>query len=308
MKKIWIDCDPGIDDAMMLAMVKASEDKLKVIGISSVAGNQYSDIVTNNALKLASLLNIEAPVVRGAREPLIQPMKPCPEVHGPTGLGYTILPETEKEVASEHGISFMYQTIMEQEERVTIVPTGPLTNIALLLKLYPEVKDHIEELVIMGGASVIGNASATAEFNIYTDPEAAKIVFSSNLNITVCSLDITNYCGIDGENIEKLKNSSNRTQHLCGEIMEFAYNQNEARINGLLSLHDVCTIIYLTNPEVYKGIRIIVDVDCNEGINRGATICDKREYRNLQQCNVNWLTDVNQEAWLNVVLRNFWTI
>lgn len=307
MRKIWIDCDPGIDDAMMLAAAKASEDILDIIGISSVAGNQTTQIVTPNILGLASLFRIDAPVVRGAIEPLIQPMDPWLG-HGPTGLGNVVLPKMDKKLASENGVIYMYQTIMSQKEKVTLVATGPLTNMALLLKLFPDVKEKIEEMVIMGGGSVIGNATATAEFNMYTDPEAAKIVFHSGVPVTVCSLDITNYCGIDQENVLKLKNSEQLIQNLLGEMLDYFLEQNEANTNNILNLHDVCTIIYLTNPEVYEGMSTIVDVDCNQGANRGATLCDKREYRDLSKCNANWLTKVDQKAWLDVVLEKLWTL
>ncbi|MBQ0065176.1 MAG: nucleoside hydrolase [Firmicutes bacterium] len=307
MRKIWIDCDPGIDDAVMLACAKASEKDLKVLGISSVAGNQTTDIVTRNALNLAYLLGLDVPVVRGAREPLIQPMVCCEEVHGPTGLGYVVLEDSDKTLASEHGISYMYETIMK-EEKVTLVPTGPLTNIALLLKTYPEVKEHIEELVIMGGASIVGNASATAEFNIFTDPEAAKIVFHAGLPITLCSLDVTHYCGIDLENILQLKNSGKKIESVYGEMLNFCYFQEDAAHEGLLNLHDVCTILYLTNPELFTGIKVSVDVDCNMGPNRGATMCEKRQFRDLSKCNVNLLDSVNQEEWLKILLNKIWAL
>ena len=181
---IWIDCDPGIDDAVALAMAAASRDRLHILGISTVAGNQTSDRVTGNALKLASFLGMDdVPVVRGARGPLVREVEPAGDIHGATGLGNCELPATTKQTASESGIFYMYSRIMElpEEEKVTLVPTGPLTNIALLLRTFPQVQARIEKIVLMGGSSSGGNVTPAAEFNIWADPEAAQMVFAAGL-------------------------------------------------------------------------------------------------------------------------------
>ena len=153
---IWIDCDPGIDDAVALAMAAASRNQLNILGISTVAGNQTSDRVTGNALKLTTFFGMDdVPVVRGARGPLVRPVEPAEDIHGADGLGGCGLPETEKKTASESGIFYMYSRIMglPEGETVTLVPTGPMTNIALLLRTFPEVKERIGRIVFMGGSS-----------------------------------------------------------------------------------------------------------------------------------------------------------
>ena len=138
---IWIDCDPGIDDAVALAMAAASREQLHLLGVSTVAGNQTSDRVTGNALKLTTFFGMDdVPVVRGARGPLVRPVEPAEDIHGADGLGGCALPETEKTTASESGIFYMYSHIMglPEGETVTLVPTGPMTNIALLLRTFPD--------------------------------------------------------------------------------------------------------------------------------------------------------------------------
>ena len=149
---IWIDCDPGIDDAVALAMAAASRNQLNVLGISTVAGNQTSDRVTGNALKLTTFFGMDdVPVVRGARGPLVRPVEPAEDIHGADGLGGCGLPETEKKTASESGIFYMYSRIMglPEGETVTLVPTGPMTNIALLLRTFPGVKERIGRIVML---------------------------------------------------------------------------------------------------------------------------------------------------------------
>ena len=203
-KNIIIDCDPGIDDAVALAAAFANRDKLNILGICTVAGNQSIDKVTENALRIVNFLGApEIPVAKGASEPLVKKACPAATVHGENGLGNTELPKGDNVIVSNNAITFMEETIrnLPEGEKITLVPLGPLTNIALLLKVYPEVKEKIDEICLMGGSASGGNVTATAEFNIWHDPEAAKIVFESGVNVVMCGLDVTRICGLDKEHI-----------------------------------------------------------------------------------------------------------
>ena len=276
-RNIWIDCDPGIDDAVALAMAAASRDQLNILGISTVAGNQISDRVTGNALKLASFLGMEdVPVVRGARGPLVRPVEPAGDVHGSTGLGDCQLPAATKQTASESGIFYMYTRIMELPagEQVTLVPTGPLTNIALLLGPFPEVRQRIEQIVLMGGSSSGGNVTPAAEFNIWADPEAAHMVFGAGLPIAMCGLDVTLKSGLDGAQIKKLCQSDRKVEQACGQMLSFYLNttRHEGEEN-MVAIHDAVTILFLTDPDLFSGKNAAVQVDCSWGENRGRTIC-----------------------------------
>lgn len=278
-RNIWLDCDPGIDDAVAFAMAAASREQLNICGISTVAGNLTSDRVTDNALRLAAFLGMkDVPVVRGAFGPLTRPVETGDEIHGEFGIGNYMLPETDKSVVSEHAVPYMYDTIMNlpEGEKMTLVPTGPLTNIALLFRVYPDVKEKIEKIVLMGGSSVEGNMTPTAEFNIWADPEAAKMVFDFGLPIVMCGLDVTNQCGLTRAQIMELRNSENEVEHAFGIMLQF-YADSPAYANfDMICIHDAVTILYLTNPELFKGFDTSVDVDCTADINRGMTVCDKR--------------------------------
>lgn len=278
-KNIWLDTDPGIDDAVAFAVLIANRDKVNICGISSVAGNQTSDRVTINALKLTEFLGADdIPVVRGAREPLLREPVDAGEIHGKSGLGYLELPEPEKKVAAENGIPYMRDVIMTlpEGEKMTIMPVGPLTNIALLFKTFPEVKERVEEIVLMGGAAVGGNITPTAEFNIWEDPEAAKIVFSSGVPIVMCGLDVTHQCGLTRQQVKELRESTGRVQHAYGEMLTFYFDSPAYENSDRVYIHDATTAIYIIYPELFGGRKMRVDVDCSEGMNRGMTVCDMR--------------------------------
>jgi inosine-uridine nucleoside N-ribohydrolase len=300
---VWIDCDPGIDDAIALAAAAASQDALHIHGISTVAGNQTIERVTNNALALSSFLKLDVPVVRGAEGPLTRAKEDAGHVHGETGLGNTVLPKTEKQAEKGNTFQLIRDAIMNlpEDEKMTLVPVGPLTNIALLLKVYPEVSTRIKEIVLMGGGT-FGNRTPTAEFNIWGDPEAAKIVFDSDLPIVMCGLDVTHKSGLDRNQVEAMFTSQNEVQQAFGDMLKF-YFDSPAYINSdLVHIHDAVAVIYVTNPEIFKGIQVSVDVDCTDDINRGMTVCDLRKTAPKAGRNVTLLNDIDLTAFQNILL------
>ena len=303
---IWMDCDPGIDDAVAIAVAAASQDKLNICGISTVSGNQTSGLVTDNALKLAAFLGLEnIPVVRGAGEPLMRKIETADYVHGENGLGNCELPKTSKTVASENGILFIRDYIMRMPEndRITLVPTGPLTNIALLLKTFPEVKGRIEKIVSMGGSSIGGNVTAAAEFNIWADPEAAKIVYQAGIPVVMCGLDVTTRCGLTREQVFALNESSSIVQRDYGQMLKFYFDAPDNRDSDLLWIHDAVTVLYLTDPWLFSGEYAEVDVDCTSDINRGMTICGIRKSVKDENASVLLLNKVDLEAFQKVLLK-----
>ncbi len=281
-RNIWIDADPGIDDASAFALALANRDRLNVLGISTVAGNQTLDNVTANACKLTVFLGAEdVPVARGAGGPLLRELIDAADIHGPTGLGYGVVPATDKKEVSCHAAAFMYETFMglPAEEKLTLVATGPLTNVALLLKTFPDVKQKLEQIVLMGGAAVGGNITPTAEFNIWEDPEAAKIVYSAGVPIVMCGLDVTHQCGLDREQVAALVNSGGRVQTEYGKMLQFYFDSPAYLYSEIVSIHDTATIMYLLEPDMFRGERMHVQIDCSEGFNRGMTVCDMRKER-----------------------------
>ncbi|KRM55150.1 nucleoside hydrolase [Lacticaseibacillus sharpeae] len=276
MKNIWLDSDPGIDDAVAFAMAAASSDELNVLGITAVSGNQSSDRVTRNALRLSAMLGMDdVPVVRGAREPLIKKVADAAEFHGESGLGHFTAPATAKTVAAKNGLLYMAVSILSlpAEQKVTLVPTGPLTDIALLLKTFPDVRERIERIVFMGGSSIGGNVTDKAEFNIWADPDAAQIVLHSGIPTVMCGLDITLQCGLTKPQIAALLADTDPIKNAYGQMLSFYANVPGNEEEPLVAIHDAVTIIYLTHPELFGGKFVTVDVDCGKGAGNGETIC-----------------------------------
>lgn len=277
--KIWFDCDPGIDDSIALGLALANSDKFDIIGISGVGGNANVDQVTENLVRLVSLLNRkDIPIYKGAAKPLARPLRDAVAVHGSTGLGFAVLPETDKVAEKENTIVAMYNAIKNCSEKVTLIPTGPLTNIALLLSTFPDVTENIEQIILMGGAAVGGNATPYAEFNIYTDEVASKMVFDSGVKLIMCGLDVTMKCGIHENENNKLVNSDNFIHKSFGLMMKHYIDRRvygEARI---AYLHDAVTFMYLLHPEIFDGFYATVNVPIGEVERRGqtqTTPCDK---------------------------------
>lgn len=297
-RKIIVDCDPGIDDAFALALAAANLETFDVLGITTVSGNLPIEQTTENALRLSVFYGMkDIPVAVGAGVPLVRTPLTAVAVHGVNGLGNVDIPETDKAPVSGNAVTFMKELIdaLPEGEKVTIVPTGPCTNIALLLRVFPEVKERIEEIVLMGGAAIGGNITMSGEFNIYEDPEAAAIVFDSGLPIVMCGLDVTGKCGLGREELAVLMNSEGSIAGALGKMLEF-YFENESNYgHDIASIHDASTIMYLLHPEIYKGVRMPVTVDCSEGLNRGATICDTRVWTYENEPTTTVLMDADNE-------------
>lgn len=303
-RNIWIDCDPGIDDAVMLAMAAASRDKLNILGISTVAGNQTIDTVTENALRLADFLGLsDIPVVRGAKGPLTRKKSDAADVHGKNGIGDVELPVPTKTLDSLNAVPYMRDVIMNlsEGEKITLVPTGPMTNIALLLKTFPEVEEKIDQIVLMGGSTAEGNVTMTAEFNIWADPEAGKIVYDSNLPIAMFGLDVTNQCGLYRSQVAEMVKSEHKVKAALGQMIDFYFKSPAYIDREMTCLHDAATILYLTDPEIFGFFYGPITVDCGEELNRGCTICDKRATTNYTENRVKIFNQVDLEKFQQVL-------
>lgn len=280
-RKIIMDCDPGIDDAIALCLAAAHPEAFEIIGITTVAGNQTIEKTTENALRLSCFYGLkDVPVAMGAVCPIVRPALTAADIHGANGIGDVYIPETEKKPASRNAVTFMKELIdaLPEGEKVTIVPTGPCTNVGLLLRVFPEVKERIEEIVLMGGAALGGNITATGEFNVYEDPEAAAIVFDSGLPVVMCGLDATEKCGFDREMAAKLAASEGKIISTVGKMVQFYFTGPSYENQHIACIHDSVTFMYMLHPEIFKAVKMPVKVDCSEGTNRGMTICDTRTW------------------------------
>ena len=273
-KEIIIDTDPGIDDAVALAIALYSEE-IDVKLITTVAGNVGLDQVTSNTLKLLNHFEKKVPVAAGSASPLIIEAIDASDVHGASGMeGYDFEEPSHDLLLEEHAVNAMYQVIMENERPITLVPIGPLTNIALLLKMYPEVKHGIAEIVLMGGSASRGNKGVMSEYNIHFDPEAAKIVFSSGLPIVMVGLDVGMKALVLPEDSEKMK-----AMNEVGKVMHclFKYYRGGSMKTGL-KMYDSCAMAYLLKPDMFEVVETFVDIELNGGLTKGCTVVDLRGY------------------------------
>jgi pyrimidine-specific ribonucleoside hydrolase/ribosylpyrimidine nucleosidase len=302
---VWIDCDPGIDDCVALAIASASQDLLDIRGISAVSGNLGNKIVTENALRIASYFGMnQIPVVSGAKSPLLRKVENAASIHGKSGLGNYELPETDKQLTSDNALLYIRNVLLElpENQKMVLVPIGPLTNIALLIKTFPEVIKKIEKLVLMGGSLSGGNVTKEAEFNIWADPEAAKIVFDSELSIVMCGLDVTGKCGLTREHVQILHTSESPKQKALGEMLQFYFDTFMYRDSTLVNIHDAVALLYLTNPLLFKGNKEYIDVDCTHGLKRGKTFVCSEDTENLTKKKVLVLNEVDLEAFQKIFM------
>src|SRR5699024_1079832 len=258
-RSIIIDTDPGIDDVVAITAGLFSE-KLDVRLLTTVGGNVGIENTTKNAVDLVTFLGKDTPIAKGSAGPLHGSAKTAPEVHGSTGIGeYQFEVEGNSALlAKENAILELRNRIIHSEEPVTLVPIGPLTNIALLLKTFPEVKANIAQIVLMGGAVEGGNATPVAEFNIFADPHAAKIVFDADIDIVMCGLDATSQTSVSMTDLEQVKQQGSIGEMIY-EMLQF-YKTGGAYTDDAIAIHDVCTILYLTRPELFETRRAKVNV------------------------------------------------
>ncbi|MCL2128336.1 MAG: nucleoside hydrolase, partial [Treponema sp.] len=252
MKKtpVIIDCDPGHDDAIALILAFAREE-LDVKAVTVTAGNQTVDKTLLNAKKILSFIGKRPPVAAGASRPLVRELVTAASVHGESGLDGPEIPDPDFDEEPVTAVQLLRRTILESPDPVTLVPTGPLTNIALLLSAHPEVKGNISRISLMGGGIETGNWTAAAEFNIYVDPHAADIVFRSGLPITMAGLDVTHKAMITDEEAEKLRASGGKVAALVADLIAFYGRLHAKQGFAGAPLHDPCAVAWLVRPEIF---------------------------------------------------------
>jgi pyrimidine-specific ribonucleoside hydrolase len=273
--KILIDCDPGHDDMMAILLACASPE-LELLGVSTVAGNQTGEKTHRNALRTLTLIGrTDIPVARGADKPLLRALTVAPEIHGVSGLDGADLPEPRFQGLPEHAADFLIRTVMGSREPVTLVPTGPLTNVALALLKQPELARRLQRIVLMGGAVYDSNITPAAEFNIYVDPEAAKIVFGCGAPIVMVGLDVTNKARLSFEDISEIASWNGKVSRVVAPLLRF-FAQANKHIFGFdgAPLHDALAVAHLVRPEVIKTRKMNVEIETSGELSRGRTVAD----------------------------------
>ncbi|WP_324010966.1 pyrimidine-specific ribonucleoside hydrolase RihA [Aeromonas hydrophila] len=274
---VILDCDPGHDDAIALILALASPE-LKVLAVTTSAGNQTPDKTLNNALRILTLLGRDdIPVAAGAPKPLARELIIADNVHGESGLDGPKLPDPAFAPVAMTALELMAKCLRESPEPVTLVPTGPLTNIALLLAAHPELKSKIARIVLMGGAAGPGNWTPAAEFNIYVDPQAADMVFKSGLPITMCGLDVTHEAQVMDEDIARVRAITNPVAQCVAGLLDFfmIYHRDPKWGFAGAPLHDPCTIAWLLAPALFHGVECRVDIETGGTHTSGMTVVDR---------------------------------
>lgn len=300
---IIIDCDPGHDDAIALILALASP-KLNVLAVTTSAGNQTPDKTLRNALRILTLLGRhDIPVAGGAPKPLLRELIIADNVHGESGLDGPALPEPGFAPQALTAVELMAKTLRASTEPVTLVPTGPLTNIALLLSAHPELKAKIARIVLMGGSAGPGNWTPAAEFNIYVDPEAAEMVFGAGVPITMCGLDVTHAAQVMDEDIERIRAITNPIARTVAELLDFFMIYHRDPKWGFVGapLHDPCTIAWLLRPDLFTGIECHVSVETQGQYTVGMTVVDR--YRlSLHEPNATVLLGVERQGFIDLLV------
>jgi purine nucleosidase/pyrimidine-specific ribonucleoside hydrolase len=265
---ILLDCDPGHDDAIALLLALAS-DEVELRGVTTVAGNQTLEKTTDNAIRVLELVGRgDVPVAAGAERPLVREPRVAANVHGETGLDGPDLPPARARPESEHAVDFLAARV----SGTTLVATGPLTNVALLLARHPLARP--ERIVLMGGAIAEGNVTPAAEFNIWADPEAAARVFASGIDLTMVGLDVTHRALFTSAHAERLRDSG-RTGSVVAELLDF-YGVFHREVYGFdgSPIHDAVAVAHVIDPTLLETRFLNVQVDCASELCRGRTVVD----------------------------------
>jgi inosine-uridine nucleoside N-ribohydrolase len=271
---VLIDCDPGHDDAMALLLALASPE-LELLGVTTVHGNQTLAKTTANALRVLEFAGRgDVPVAAGADRPLVREARVAEHVHGETGLDGPDLPPPQGAPVAPHAVDFLADRLRSAGRPVTLIPTGPLTNVALLLARHPDVAADVERIVLMGGAIAEGNVTPAAEFNIWADPEAAARVFASEIDVTMVGLDVTHRALMTSEHAERLR-AAGRVGAMVAELWAF-YHRFHARVYEFpgAPVHDALAVAHVIRSGLLRTEHRNVEVDCASELCRGRTVVD----------------------------------
>ncbi|MEG1606223.1 MAG: nucleoside hydrolase, partial [Clostridia bacterium] len=248
-QKLILDCDPGHDDAVAI-MLAAGSPELELLGITVVSGNQTIEKTANNGLHVCQHLNIDVPVYAGSAQPMVRNRPPiADDIHGQTGLDGPVFAPLNRKLQPEHAVLYLIDTLDRSDGDITVVTTGPMTNLAMAMRLQPRIVPKIKQIVFMGGTYGLGNVTPAAEFNIVTDAEAAYVVFTCGRPLTMVGLDVTRKVLCLPAIIDRMQRLNTKSATLFADMMRF-FNQTQKAVFGWEGgpLHDPVTIAYLLDP------------------------------------------------------------
>ena len=264
---VWFDTDIGVDDAAALLVLGKVRD-VEIVGVSAVVGNVILDNSYANARKVAHLMGLDCPVYRGADRPLLKPLRMAAFIHGVDGLGGAELPPSPAPETEEPAWDALYRAAEAEQGELQVIAVGPLTNLAIAFAKYPDLKDRLKRILIMGGSGRQGNMTPAAEVNMWADPHAAQAVFQSGVPIVMCGLDVTNRVCLTEEEVQAV------IGHDSPVCRFFRAATGLLRNGGGLWLHDICPVVYLAHPEYFSGREAGVAVETRGTITNGKTVTD----------------------------------
>lgn len=274
-RKIVLDCDPGHDDAIAIMLACASPE-IELLGVTTVAGNVTLEHTTRNALRVLDLIGrADIPVAAGRDGPLIRKLSTAAVMHGESGLAGPLAIEPSRSKSHLTALQFIEEVLRQADEPITLVATGPLTNIADIVTKLPTVHQLIREIVIMGGAIELGNWTPAAEFNIWVDPDAAKIVFESGLPLTMIGLEVTHEAWLSGEHADQLRGTGQAGQYVAELLDHFVkFHQDRFGWPGA-PIHDAVTIAHLIDPTLVTTLAMNVQIETLSPLCMGRTVADR---------------------------------
>lgn len=304
MRTIIIDTDPGMDDAIAILLALAFPESLSVAALTTVAGNVSIEKVTANALRLLSFARARVPVAAGAAGPLAgKPPLEAAHIHGDDGIGGVTLPASALAADPRGALDLAADILRASEVPVDLVPIGPATNIALLLRAHPELKSKIGLVSFMGGSASAGNRTPAAEFNVYADPEAARELFASGLPIVMSGLDVTHKAYLTAAEVRALSARGPASRLAADIVSRYAARYEKAGMSGA-AIHDACAVAYLVRPELFSGEDRFVDVELAGELTRGMTVVDRRPGTKAVP-NARVLLDVDRAAFVDFLFDGF---
>jgi len=302
-RPIIIDCDPGQDDAVALFLAMASPDELNILGITTVAGNVPLKLTERNTRMMCDVANSQAPVFAGCARPMVREAISAEYIHGETGINGIDVFEPKTPLQEKHAVDFIIDTLLQKDKvPVTLIPTGPLTNIATAIERNPAILPHIEEIVIMGGAMREGgNRTPSAEFNILVDPHAAEIVLNCGRPITLMGLDITHKVLSTEERVARIGKLNNPVADATVGMLSFFHRYDTEKYSSRgTPLHDPCTVAWLLQPELFKTKLCNVSVETESELTLGHTAVDFWHVTDRPK-NVNWAFDIDADGFFDLL-------
>ena len=304
-RQIIIDCDPGQDDAICLLLAMSSPDDLDILGVTTVAGNVPLDLTERNARQMCDIAGRgDVSVYAGCSRPMVRDLVTAEHVHGSTGIDGIDIVEPTQALEEQHAVDFIVQTLRAaDDDSITLVPMGPLTNIGQAITGNPEILAKVEQIVLMGGAMREGgNISPSAEFNILVDPHAADVVFRCGRPITVMGLDVTHQVLSTPERRDRIRAIDNDAARATAGMLDF-YNRHDSVKYGIKGapLHDPCTVAYLLQPELFAGKLCNISVETESELTMGNTAVDFWHVTDRPK-NATWMHTANADGFYDLLV------